>query len=80
MHTQVKKWGNSLALRIPKSLAERLALKYDTEVEIRVVDDQLMIRALPEPELTLKDILAQITEENLHQEVETGAAVGQEVW
>jgi antitoxin MazE len=80
MQTQVKKWGNSLALRIPKSLAERLALKYDTEVEIRVVDDQLMIRAIPELELTLENLLAQITEENLHQEVDSGLAVGKEVW
>ena len=80
MQTQVKKWGNSLALRIPKSLAEQLALKTNTEVEIQVVGDQLMIKPLPEPELTLEDLLAQITEENLHQEVETGAAVGQEFW
>jgi antitoxin MazE len=80
MQTQVKKWGNSLALRIPKSLAERLALKTNTEVEIQVVGDQLIIKPLPEPELTLEDLLAQITDENLHQEVETGVAAGQEVW
>ena len=80
MQTQVKKWGNSLALRIPKSLAERLDLKTDTEVEIQVVGDQLMIKPLPEPTLTLEELLAQITEENLHDEVGTGTAVGAEVW
>jgi antitoxin MazE len=80
MQTQVKKWGNSLALRIPKQLAEQLAIKNDTEVEILVVDDQLMIRPLPIPDLTLEDLLAQITDENLHDEVETGTAVGGEVW
>ncbi len=80
MQTQVKKWGNSLALRIPKQLAEQLAIKNDTEVEILVMDDQLMIRPLPIPDLTLEDLLAQITDENLHDEVETGTAVGGEVW
>ncbi|MCB9009171.1 MAG: AbrB/MazE/SpoVT family DNA-binding domain-containing protein [Ardenticatenaceae bacterium] len=80
MQTQVKKWGNSLALRIPKSLAEQLSLKMNAEVEIQVVGDQLMIKPLPEPELTLEALLAQITDENLHEEVETGTAVGGEVW
>lgn len=80
MQTQVKKWGNSLALRIPKSLAEQLALKTNTKVEIQVVGDQLMIKPLPEPELTLQELLAQITDENLHDEVKTGTAVGGEVW
>ena len=80
MHAQIKKWGNSLALRIPKPLAEQLSIKSDTEVEIQIVDDQLMIKPLPEPELTLENLLAQITAENLHDEVETGTAVGGEVW
>lgn len=80
MQTQVKKWGNSLALRIPKSLAEQLDMKTDTEVEIVVEDGQLVIKPLPEPELTLEALLSQITAENLHEEVETGTAVGSEVW
>lgn len=80
MQTQVKKWGNSLALRIPKSLAEQLDMKTDTEVEIVVEDGQLVIKPLPEPELTLEELLSQITAENLHKEVDTGTAVGGEVW
>ncbi|GJM41551.1 MAG: multidrug transporter MatE [Ardenticatenaceae bacterium] len=80
MQTHVKKWGNSLALRIPKPLAEQLAIKTDTEVEIVVEGGQLLVRPLPEPNLTLEELLAQITDENLHDEVETGVAIGQEVW
>jgi antitoxin MazE len=80
MQTQVKKWGNSLALRIPKPLAEQLAIKNDTEVEILIEDGQLMIRPLPEQTVTLEALLAQITAENMHEEVETGTAVGGEVW
>ena len=80
MHTQVKKWGNSLALRIPKSMADQLAIKTNTEVEILIVRGQLIINPLPEPEVTLKDLLVGITEENLHREIDMGPAVGKEVW
>jgi len=80
MQTQIKKWGNSLALRIPKLLAEQLDIKTDTEVEIVVEDGQMVIKPLPEPTLTLEEMLAQITAENLHEEVETGTAVGGEAW
>lgn len=80
MQTQIKKWGNSLALRIPKLLAEQLDIKTDSEVEIAVEDGQMVIKPLPEPTLTLEELLAQITDENLHEEVETGTAVGGEVW
>jgi len=80
MQTQIKKWGNSLALRIPKLLAEQLDIKTDTEVEIAVEDGQLVVKPLPEQTVTLEELLAQITDENLHEEVETGTAVGGEVW
>ena len=80
MQTQIKKWGNSLALRIPKLLAEQLDIKTDTEVEIAVEDGQMVIKPLSEPTLTLEELLAQITDENLHEEVETGTADGGEVW
>lgn len=80
MQTQVKKWGNSLALRIPKALADRLAIKTDTEVELLIEDDQLIIKPVREPEILLADLLAEITPENLHDELDTGTAVGSEVW
>jgi antitoxin MazE len=80
MHAQIKKWGNSLALRIPKSLAEQLDIQTDTDVEIAVEDGQLVVKLLPQPKLTLEELLSQITAENMHEEVETGTAVGGEVW
>lgn len=80
MQTQVKKWGNSLALRIPKALANEMAISTDTSVEISIIDGQLVVTPLPEPPFSLENLLAGITEENLHQEVETGSAVGNEAW
>jgi antitoxin MazE len=80
METRVKKWGNSLALRIPKPLAAEAGLQGDSWVELSLVDGKLVITPKVEPELRLADLLAQVTEENLHGEVETGPAAGGEVW
>jgi antitoxin MazE len=81
MQTQVKKWGNSLALRIPKAFAEEMAISTDTLVEISIIEGNLVVVPLVEaPSYILDDLLSQITEENLHGEVETGDPVGQEVW
>jgi len=80
METRVKKWGNSLALRIPKPLAAEVGIEDDSLVELSLVDGKLVIVPGIEPELKLADLLAQVTEENLHAEVETGPAVGNEAW
>ena len=80
MRTQVKKWGNSLALRIPKPFAIEIGLERDSPVEVSLADGRLVIALVVEPALTLEHLLAQVTEDNLHSEIETGPAVGREVW
>jgi antitoxin MazE len=78
--TRVQKWGNSLALRIPKSFATEVGLEHDSSVEVSLVDGKLIVVPVAKPKLTLKQLLAQVTEDNLHHEVDTGPAVGREVW
>jgi antitoxin MazE len=80
MKTRVQKWGNSLALRIPKSFADEVGLQKETPVEVSLADGKLVITPVARPELTLKQLLAKVTEENLHHEVDTGRAVGNETW
>ncbi|MBL7184659.1 MAG: AbrB/MazE/SpoVT family DNA-binding domain-containing protein [Anaerolineae bacterium] len=80
MRTQVKKWGNSLALRIPKPFATEIGLQRDSPVEVSLVNGHLVIAPVVEPTLTLEHLLAQVTEDSLHGEIETGPAVGREVW
>ena len=80
MRTQVKKWGNSLALRIPKPFAIEIGLERDSPVEVSLVNGHLVIAPVVEPTLTLEHLLAQVTEDSLHGEIETGPAVGREVW
>lgn len=80
MRTRVQKWGNSLALRIPKSFAAEVGLADDTVVDVAVVDGQLVVVPVPPVRYTLDALLADITDDNLHHEVPTEPAVGDEVW
>jgi len=80
MKTRVQKWGNSLALRIPKSFAAEVGLNPNSSVEMSLRDGELIVVPAEKPRFTLKQLLAQVTEENLHDEVDTGSAVGGEVW
>ena len=80
MKTRVQKWGNSLALRIPKSFANGVGLQRETSVEVSLADGKLVITPVAKPESTLKQLLAKITKDNLHHEVDTGSAVGNETW
>jgi antitoxin MazE len=80
MKTRVQKWGNSLALRIPKSFASEVGLQRDSAVEVSLADGTLVIKPVSKPKLTLKQLLSKVTPENIHHEVETGSAVGNESW
>ena len=80
MKTRIQKWGNSLALRIPKSFAAETHLEQGTLVEISLHDGRLIIEPLPHSSVTLADLLKDVTAENVHDEVDTGPAVGREVW
>jgi antitoxin MazE len=80
MKTRVQKWGNSLALRIPKSFAAELHLEQGTLVEVSLHDGNLLVTPLSQPAITLKELLKHVTPHNLHREVDTGPAVGGEAW
>ncbi len=79
METTIKKWGNSLAIRIPKVIAEELNLKNNTKVELHSDNGSLVIRSV-EIQYTLDDLLNEVTDQNLHKETDTGKAVGREEW
>jgi antitoxin MazE len=80
MFTKVQKWGNSLALRIPKAFALDAQLENDSLVEVMLVDGQIIIKPLSTPNWTLEQLLAGITSDNTHHEADSGDAVGNEVW
>jgi antitoxin MazE len=79
MSTQVGKWGNSLAVRIPGTYAKELHLEEGTELEVTRVDGGLLLRPRKR-QYKLDELLRQITPENIHGETDWGPAVGREAW
>ncbi len=80
MKTKVQKWGNSLAVRIPKSFADEAGFRSDGPVEISLDDGKIVMIPVKKTKPTLEQLLAKVTKRNLHHEVDTGAAVGRETW
>ena len=80
MQTRIQKWGNSLAIRIPKTFATETGLAENSLVELDLSEGQLIIRPSSRKQPTLEELLRDITPENLHGEWETGPAVGGEAW
>ena len=80
MKTRVQKWGNSLALRIPRAFADEVGLESNTEVEVTMVGGKLVVTPVVKPKYQLKQLLTLITEENTHREVDMGAVLGNESW
>ena len=80
MRAKVSKWGNSLALRIPKAYAIDAQLEQDSEVEISLVDGQILIKPIGPMSWKLDDLLLGVTKDNLHSETDTGSAMGNEAW
>lgn len=80
MRTRVKKWGNGLAVRIPRSFAADVGLEPDADVDMALVDGTLVITSTKRGDARLAELLARVTEENRHEEVDSGGVVGGEAW
>lgn len=80
MTTRVQKWGNSLALRIPKSIALEAGLNLDSPVELSLAKGKLIVRRVSPPAPTLEELLKGVTDDNRPGEWQTGPAVGKEIW
>ena len=76
----VAKWGNSLALRIPQHILKEIQITEGSEVDLVVLDGNLVIKPRTRRRYSLEELVAGITPENLHTEVESGGAVGNEAW
>ncbi len=80
MKAQIQKWGNSLAVRIPKSFADEVGLAAETVIELTIHEGQLLLTPVQPATYSLDDLLAKITDANRHDEVDSSAAIGNEVW
>ncbi len=80
MKALVKKWGNSAAVRIPASLMQAAHLNLDQAVDVKEEHGRIVIEAEQPNAFLLQELLDGITSANLHHPVDTGSAVGREVW
>jgi len=78
MTVAIKKWGNSLALRIPKDIAQTLHIENNSTLELSIKDGALVIK--PQNETLLESLVAGIDANNLHTEIDMGKGVGNEEW
>lgn len=75
----IQKWGNSLAVRIPIALAEKLEVSAGTPIEISTQNGSFIITPKKEPKYTLRELLRGCKPGNFHPEVDWGPDVGREV-
>ena len=79
MNTQIKKWGNSLAVRIPKSILDKTSLKEGGNVFVDFKNGVITLKPSVKKE-TLEDLVAKITPENRYPETDWGEPAGKEIW
>ncbi|MDD0823952.1 AbrB/MazE/SpoVT family DNA-binding domain-containing protein [Mannheimia sp. AT1] len=78
MQLAIKKWGNSVGIRIPASILATLELQAENLVEMKVEEGKIIIEPIKQ-EYNLEQLLSHITPENLHQEIDTGEPTGKEL-
>jgi antitoxin MazE len=80
MRISVQKWGNSLAVRIPKAIAQESGIDSGTSVDLQLVKGNIVLKPQPKPRYSLDDLLAGVNDSNRHDEIQTGPALGREAW
>ena len=78
MEAMVQKWGNSLGIRIPNFFIQEFSLKNGSVVNINDNGNEIVIKPIKKSRLS--EMLDKISEQNLHQEIETTGPVGKEIW
>jgi antitoxin MazE len=80
MLAKAHQWGNSLAVRIPKVIAEECGISADTDINIVRDKGNIILMPVVKKKYSMADLLSQVTDENIHAEVKTGRPVGKEIW
>ncbi len=80
MKTMIQKWGNSLALRIPKAIASEISVTEGDAVELQLTADGVLVKPRRRKRHSLRDLVKGITNANRHEEFSFGKPEGREVW
>jgi antitoxin MazE len=78
MKAKIQKWGNSLAIRIPKPFANEIHLENNSSVEITLKDGALVVEPFS-VELDFDALLKKVNKKNLHKLVDFGPPIGREI-
>jgi antitoxin MazE len=77
MVTTIKKWGNSLAIRIPNTFVKETSLENGDIINIAIKNYEIV---LSKPKATLNYLLSKINSDNLHKEIQIHGPIGKEIW
>jgi antitoxin MazE len=80
VNATIQKWGNSLALRIPQAVARDTQLQNGSVVSLAVRKGVVVIEPVKKTKYRLDDLLKGVSKKNIHASLDTGPAVGREVW
>lgn len=80
MEAKVKKWGNSLGVRIPKSFSAQAGINDGSDIELQLEGNKITIVPIHKSEYSLDELLSKVSEDNIHYEIKTNGSVGNEVW
>lgn len=75
----MRKWGNSIGVRIPAGILTELNLSAEKKVDVRAEAGRIIIEPIIDSQETLEQLLGQITPNNLHSEIDFGQPVGKEL-
>ncbi len=83
MKTKAQKWGNSLAVRIPRNVVQEIGLHPNDALTIEVQKGRIVLVPAEKggrvPRYRLEDLVKKITPKNRYKEVDFGRPVGREV-
>jgi antitoxin MazE len=80
MHVRVQKWGNSLAVRIPKPLAKDAQVTEGSVLNLAVSGGKVVATPVEQKKFSLNELLAKVNKKNLHGENDFGRPAGGEIW
>lgn len=80
MKTKAQKWGNSLAVRLPRPVVQQVGIKPDDSLEIQVSKGRVVLTPAAAPEYRLGELLKKVTKKNIHRETDWGRPRGKEIW
>jgi antitoxin MazE len=80
MRSKIQLWGNSLALRIPKYMANQIKINNGSDIDVSLEEERIIIKPIKGKQESLDHLLSKIEKSNIHREESFGEPVGSEIW